>query len=63
MTLFLVTIGGRKQRRFNRHFIRKQDYGESPLLPSPLTTHKIGVIPNFSTKRVKYLNQTLSVEK
>jgi hypothetical protein len=61
--MFIVCIGGRKQRRFNCHFIRKQDSGESPLLPSPLSSLKIGVIPNFSTKKVNYLTETLSVEK
>jgi hypothetical protein len=34
--VFFGVLGGRKQRRFNWHFIRKKDSGESPLLPSPL---------------------------
>jgi hypothetical protein len=37
--------------------------GESPLLPSPLSFLKTGVIPNFSTKKINYLTETLSVEK
>jgi hypothetical protein len=45
------------------NYIRKQDSGESPLLPSPLSSLKIGVIPNFSTKKINYLIETLSVEK
>jgi hypothetical protein len=63
MTMFLVFIGGRKQRRFNGHFIRKQDSGESPLLPSPLSSLKIGVIPNSFTKKINYLSEPLSVEE
>jgi hypothetical protein len=64
MTVFLWCIGGRKQRRFNCHPpVGGQDSGESPLLPSPLSSLKIAVIPNFPTKKSYYLTETLSVEK
>jgi hypothetical protein len=33
----------------------KQDYDESPLLPSPLSSLKIGVIPIPIEKRIPYL--------
>jgi hypothetical protein len=61
MTMFLVCIGGRKQRRFTGIFDKMTI--ESPLLPSPLSCFNIGVIPNFSTKKVIYLTETQSVEK
>ena len=35
----------------------QKDLGESPLLPSPLSSLKIGVISNFSTKKVNYLTK------
>jgi hypothetical protein len=55
MTMFLV-YGGRKQRRFNG--ILSADWRmaiESPLLPSPLSSHKIGVIPIPIEKRIPSL--------
>jgi hypothetical protein len=55
MTMFFACIGGRKQRQFNCHFIRKQDSGELPLLPSPLSSLKIGVIPIPIEKRIPSL--------
>jgi hypothetical protein len=62
MTMFLVCIGGRKQRRFTGILFDKMTI-ESPLLPSPLSCFNIGIIPNFSTKKVNYLTETRSVEK
>ena len=63
MTMFLVCIGGRKQRRFTGILFSDKMTIESPLLSSPLSSLKIGVIPNFYTKKVNYLTETLSVEK
>jgi hypothetical protein len=34
--------------------LSKKGPGESPLLPSPISYSKTGVIPNFSTKKVNY---------
>jgi hypothetical protein len=64
MTVFLWCIAGRKQRK--SIVIRQsadKDSVESPLLPSPLSSLKIAVIPNFPTKKSYYLTETLSVEK
>jgi len=63
MTMFLVCIGGRKQLRFSGILFSDKMTIESLLLPSPLSSLKIGVIPNFYTKKVNYLTETLSVEK
>jgi hypothetical protein len=45
--------GGKEAAAIQWSFYQKTDSGESLLLPSPLTSLKIGVIPNFSTKKAK----------
>jgi hypothetical protein len=54
---------GKEAAAIQLTFYQKKDYGESPLLPSPLTSPKIDVIPNFSTKRANNLTKALYVEK
>jgi hypothetical protein len=54
--MFLV-YRGKEAAAIQLTFYQKKDSGESPLLPSP-SSFKIGVIPNFSTKRVNYLTNT-----
>jgi hypothetical protein len=55
--------GGKEAAAIQWSIYQKKDSGESPLLPSPLSSHKFGVIPNFSTKKVNDLIETLSVEE
>jgi hypothetical protein len=43
-------------------FLKKMTI-ESPLLPSPLSSLKFGVIPNSSTKKINFLTKSLSVEE
>jgi hypothetical protein len=54
--------GGKEAAAIHSNIDRKHS-GESPLLPSPLSSHKPGVIPNSSTKKNKLFTETLSVEE
>jgi hypothetical protein len=58
-----MCYGGRKQRRFTGILFSDKMAIESLLLPSPLSSLKIGVILNFFTKKVNYLTEIQSVEK
>ena len=55
MTIFIVCIGGRKQRRFNGILFSDKMTIESSLLPSPSSSLKIGVIPIPIEKRIPSL--------
>jgi hypothetical protein len=54
---------GKEAAAIQLSFYQNTNSGESPLLPSPLSSLIISVIPNFSTKKNSLFNQTLSVEK
>jgi uracil DNA glycosylase len=54
---------GKEAAAIHRNLVSAKMIIESPLLPSPLSSLKIGVIPKFSTKKINYLTETLSMEK